>query len=137
MDQKVNIIRTENWKRLIMEANRSVLSKSEWCRQNDINIKTFFYWQRKIRLMEAEKVLSSSELPALCPEQKTATPPSFVDMTQLYKETASLADIPSKELTQPVFSPQLMLLAGQYRILVGDTATEQILSNVLKAVRNA
>ena len=61
MDQEVNIIRTENWKRLIMEANRSGLSKSEWCRQNGINIKTFFYWQRKIRLMEAEKVLSSSE----------------------------------------------------------------------------
>ena len=42
MDQEVNIIRTENWKRLIMEANRSGLSKSEWCRQNDINVKTFF-----------------------------------------------------------------------------------------------
>lgn len=137
MDQEVNIIRTENWKRLIMEANRSGLSKSEWCRQNDINIKTFFYWQRKIRLMEAEKVLSSSELPAVCPEQKTATAPAFVDMTQLYKETASPADIPSKDLTQPVFSPQLMLLAGQYRILVGDTATEQILSNVLKAIQSA
>lgn len=137
MDQEVNIIRTENWKRLIMEANHSGLSKSEWCKQNDINIKTFFYWQRKIRLMEAEKVLSSSELPAVCPEPKTATAPAFVDMTQLYKETASPADIPSKDLTQPVFSPQLMLLAGQYRILVGDTATEQILSNVLKAIRSA
>lgn len=137
MDQEVNIIRTENWKRLIMEANRSGLSKSEWCRQNGINIKTFFYWQRKIRLMEAEKVLSSSELPAVCPEQKTATIAAFVDMTQLYKETASPADILSKDLTQPVFSPQLMLLAGQYRILVGDTATEQILSNVLKAIQSA
>lgn len=137
MDQEVNIIRTENWKRLIMEANRSGLSKSEWCRQNDINIKTFFYWQRKIRLMEAEKVLSSSELPAVYPEQKIATAPAFVDMTQLYKETANPADIPSKDLTQPVFSPQLMLLAGQYRILVGDIATEQILSNVLKAIQSA
>lgn len=95
MDQEVNIICTENWKRLIMEAYRSGLSKSEWCRQNDINIKMFFYWQRKIRLMEAEKVLSSSELPAVCPEQKTATAPAFVDMTQLYKETANPTDIPS------------------------------------------
>ena len=117
MDHKVSIIHTENWKRLIMEANRSDLSKSEWFRQNDINIKTFFYWQRKIRLMEAEKVLSSSELPAVCPEQKTVAPPAFVDMTQLYKETASPADSTSKDLTPPVFSPQLMLLAGQYVVV--------------------
>lgn len=136
MDQEVNIIRTPNWK-LIMEVNRSGLSNSEWCRQNDINIKMFFYWQRKIRLMEAKKVLSSSDLPAVCPEQKTATAPAFVDMTQLYKKTVGSADFPSQELTQPVFSPQFMILVGQYRILVGDTAMEQILSNVLKAIQSA
>ena len=45
MDQEVNIIRIENWKRLILEANNSGLSKTEWCRQNNISSKTFFYWQ--------------------------------------------------------------------------------------------
>ena len=34
MDQEVNIIRIENWKRLILEANNSGLSKTEWCRLN-------------------------------------------------------------------------------------------------------
>ena len=42
MDQEVNIIRIENWKRLILEANNSGLSKTEWCRQNNISSKTFF-----------------------------------------------------------------------------------------------
>ena len=40
MDQEVNIIRIENWKRLILEANNSGLSKTEWCRQNNISSKT-------------------------------------------------------------------------------------------------
>ena len=90
MDQEVNIIRIENWKRLILEANNSGLSKTEWCRQNNISSKTFFYWQRKVRLMEAQKALSSSELPSVSTGQKTAISPDFVDMTHLYKETTAL-----------------------------------------------
>lgn len=70
-----------------MEANHFSLSKPEWCRQNDINIKTFFYWQRKICFMEAEKVLLPSELPAISVEQKVAASPIFVDITQLYMKT--------------------------------------------------
>ncbi|MGN0263706.1 MAG: IS66 family insertion sequence element accessory protein TnpA [Oliverpabstia sp.] len=89
MDQEVNIIRIENWKRLILEANNSGLSKTEWCRQNNISSKTFFYWQRKVRLMEARKALSSSELPSVSTGQKAAISPDFVDMTHLYKETTA------------------------------------------------
>ena len=89
MDQEVNIIRIENWKRLILEANNSGLSKTEWCRQNNISSKTFFYWQRKIRLMEAQKALSSSELTSVSTGQKTAISSDFVDMTHLYKETTA------------------------------------------------
>ena len=137
MDQEVNIIRIENWKRLILEANNSGLSKTEWCRQNNISSKTFFYWQRKVRLMEAQKALSSSELPSVSTGQKTAISPDFVDMTHLYKETtASTESVPSAN-SQSGFAPQLMLLADQYRILIGEDVREQTLSTVLRAIKHA
>lgn len=137
MDQEVNIIRIENWKHLILEANTSGLSKTEWCRQNNINIKTFFYWQRKIRLMEAQKALSSSEFPSVPTGQKTAISPDFVDMTHLYKETTAPPESGSSGNAQSGFAPQLMLMAGQYRILIGEDVREQTLSTVLRAIKHA
>lgn len=137
MDQEVNIIRIENWKRLILEANNSGLSKTEWCRQNNISSKTFFYWQRKIRLMEAQKALSSSELPSVSTGQKTAISPDFVDMTHLYKETTDPTESVPSGNSQSGFAPQLMLLADQYRILIGEDVREQTLSTVLKAIKHA
>ena len=108
MDQEVNIIRIENWKRLILEANNSGLSKTEWCRQNNISSKTFFYWQRKVRLMEAQKALSSSELPSVSTGQKTAISSDFVDMTHLYKETTAPTESVPSGNSQSGFAPQLI-----------------------------
>ena len=137
MDQEVNIIRIENWKRLILEANNSGLSKTEWCRQNNISSKTFFYWQRKIRLMKAQKALSSSELPSVSTGQKTAISSDFVDMTHLYKETTAPTESVPSGNSQSGFAPQLMLLADQYRILIGEDVREQTLSTVLRAIKHA
>ena len=137
MDQEVNIIRIENWKRLILEANNSGLSKTEWCRQNNISSKTFFYWQRKVRLMEAQKALSSSELPSVSTGQKAAISPDFVDMTHLYKETTAPTENVQSGNSQSGFAPQLMLLADQYRILIGEDVREQTLSTVLRAIKHA
>ena len=137
MDQEVNIIRIENWKRLILEANNSGLSKTEWCRQNNISRKTFFYWQRKVRLMEAQKALSSSELPSVSTGQKTAISSDFVDMTHLYKETTAPTESVPSGNSQSGFAPQLMLLADQYRILIGEDVREQTLSTVLRAIKHA
>ena len=137
MDQEVNIIRIENWKRLILEANNSGLSKTEWCRQNNISSKTFFYWQRKVRLMEAQKALSSSELPSVSTGQKTAISSDFVDMTHLYKETTAPTESVPSGNSQSGFAPQLMLLADQYRILIGADVREQTLSTVHRAIKHA
>ena len=137
MDQEVNIIRIENWKRLILEANNSGLSKTEWCRQNNISSKTFFYWQRKVRLLVAQKALSSSELPSVSTGQKTAISSDFVDMTHLYKETTAPTESVPSGNSQSGFAPQLMLLADQYRILIGEDVREQTLSTVLRAIKHA
>ena len=137
MDQEVNIIRIENWKRLILEANNSGLSKTEWCRQNNISSKTFFYWQRKVRLMEAQKALSSSELPSVSTGQKTAISSDFVDKTNKYKETTAPTESVPSVNSQSGFAPEIMLLADQYRILIVEDVREQTLSTVLRAIKHA
>ena len=50
MDQRTSEIRLAQWKQIVLEGNQASVSKREWCRQNGISEKSFFYWQRKIRL---------------------------------------------------------------------------------------
>ena len=49
MDQLTTDVRTKNWASIVTECNQSNLTKVEWCRQNDVNLKAFYYWQHKLR----------------------------------------------------------------------------------------
>ena len=44
MDKQSLAIRTRQWYEIVLEANSSSLSKKEWCRQNSISPKSFYYW---------------------------------------------------------------------------------------------
>ena len=50
MDQRASEIRLAQWEQIVLEGNKASVTKRKWCRQNGINEKSFFYWQRKIRL---------------------------------------------------------------------------------------
>ena len=46
--------RTQVWAMLIQECNNSGLTKREFCRQQGISEKSFYYWLRKLRSQMAE-----------------------------------------------------------------------------------
>ena len=54
MDQLTTEIRARNWAAIVTECNSSTLSKQEWCRQNNVSIKSFYYWQHKLRTEGAQ-----------------------------------------------------------------------------------
>ena len=84
MDKRSLEIRTRQWYEIILEANSSSLSKKEWCRQNSISPKSFYYWQRKFRQAESEKLLEiTPSVPARL-EEKPAHPKSSYAVTGLY-----------------------------------------------------
>lgn len=49
MDKITHEMRLAQWSKLFQECNESGLPKLEWCKQNSINYKLFFYWQRRVR----------------------------------------------------------------------------------------
>ena len=49
MNAKVNEVRIRKWMEILQAASTSELSKTEWCRQNGITKRTFYYWQHKVR----------------------------------------------------------------------------------------
>ena len=49
MDKSTHAVRLEQWTKLVQSCADSGLTKKEWCSQNNIKLKTYFYWQRRVR----------------------------------------------------------------------------------------
>ena len=60
-------MRAENWRTLIQNRQQSGQTVVNWCEQNNINIKTYYYWLRKLRKLELE----GTTLPVSVSEEKT------------------------------------------------------------------
>ena len=61
-----NQIRADRWSMLIQTCQQSGQTVVNWCEENNINIKTYYYWLRKLRKQE----LCTKELPVPIPEEK-------------------------------------------------------------------
>lgn len=73
MDQSTHEIRVREWSQIIQDCNDSGLTKKEWCLQNHINEKSFYYWQRIIR----RETLAACQLPVTADSSAKTT---FVEL---------------------------------------------------------
>ncbi len=64
-----NQIRADRWRMLIQTCQQSGQTVVNWCEENDINIKTYYYWLRKLRKQE----LCTKELPVPVPDEKSVS----------------------------------------------------------------
>lgn len=55
MDGKTTEIRYQQWVQVIQNCSGSGLSKREYCRANGIDEKQFYYYQRRVRSLIAER----------------------------------------------------------------------------------
>ena len=47
-------LRFQQWTKLVAECQSSQMTVKAWCELNNINIKTYYYWLRKIRTAATE-----------------------------------------------------------------------------------
>ncbi len=120
MDRQSYNIRREQWRQIVISCNNrnSNVSKAQWCKDNSINQKSFYYWQRQFR---NELLVSSSPVTAASVQQET---PVFVDVTNILNASPS-----------PLV-PALMIDTGDYRVYISSAVQEHTLSAVLKALKN-
>ena len=142
MNKSVMSVRMKKWAEIIQEAATSGLTKTEFCARKGIDRRQFFHWQKQIReyvlennpelglpapphgQMHQIREVNSQIMPAL---------PVFCEITP--RDDAHPA--PAVQRPEPSFSPGAMIQVGSYRIYVGDSATERILSTILSVIRNA
>ena len=73
MDVATGEIRYQRWVQVIQDWSNSGLSKRDYCQQNEIDEKQFYYYQRRIRAI----IASQAERPAL-PEGSSGLSANFV-----------------------------------------------------------
>ena len=64
MDKIANVkaqLRLQKWPHFIEECQLSNMTVTAWCEANDIHIKTYYYWLRKVRNHTLQQMLALTE----------------------------------------------------------------------------
>ena len=131
MDQQDTDIRLSQWEQIVIECSRASVTKREWCRQNGISERAFFYWQRKIRRKAAEgSDQPDPEIPARPPERKRT---GFVELQSAGTE-ATEGTAPAHAMDA---APGLVIRMNHCSIHVSAPVQESTLRTVIKAVMDA
>ena len=110
-----NQIRAERWRTLIQTCQQSGQTVVHWCEENSINIKTYYYWLRKLRKQE----LCTKELPVPIPEENPV----------VFKQL---------EVASPLLSTQaaVIIRLPQATLEIADGTSGQTIQAVLLALQS-
>ena len=137
MNQRVSAIRTEQWRKIVYEClNRDPkISKRQWCRENDVKIRSLMYWQRKFQLEALDQIEGRD--PSLPIRTDPVNVPAFADMTSRLEALHTEQDTVVPEQDTSKLAPELMIQAGSYRIYVNGSIQEDTLEKVMRVIRHA
>ena len=105
----------EKWNEVICAQKASGLTIKEWCEQNGISPNTYYYYLRRIR----DTMLESSGPRLVEMELPAADPPA------------------GKSAAQGGFLPRITITLRDCVIGIGESASPELISSVLEAVRHA
>ena len=134
MDERAMSIREQGWLETVQSVARSGQTTKEWCEQNVEAESTFYRW--KHRLCEKALVQLWPETAELTPAEKQATAPVPVFAQLSCREDPNTTDILARIHNQ-CSSPLLRIRSGALTLELGPELSEEDLSKVLRAVRNA
>lgn len=89
-------IRWKEWEEQIRKQTSSGLTAKEWCRQNNINIKTYYYHLRRVREKLCEQ-RSQEIIPVNVPKEKPGANEIKIEKNSLQISLPS--DVPAETLT--------------------------------------
>ena len=110
-------LRLQGWSELIAECQSSCMTVKAWCELHDVNIKTYYYWLRKIRKL----ALENSPVPASSLPSKAESQISFRKL----------------EVKSPVSGMQAAVIVHlpQATVEVAQGTDQQTVEAVLRALR--
>ena len=129
MDQITHDIRLEGWKDVIRQCHARPKGQTikDWCAQNNVSEKQFYYWQRQIRLLIAEGMTG-----ALVPAAGIEHAVSFTEIPV----PAINSTLPASDDTND-FQAEAVIRKGDLVIAVRNSISDRLLGRILEGVTNA
>lgn len=115
----VRNMRRESWALMLREQAASGLSVREWCRRNELSVKSFYYRRRQVQ----EMILDSGPRPV------------FAEVSMPQSADSSYAD--SAPGLNVGFVPRLTIAFGDVLISVDQNTPMPLLADIMKVIRNA
>ena len=134
MKKEAYEIRIREWMGILQAANDSELTKSEWCRQNGITKRTFYYWQRKVQdyLLETGMVPQSISAPVPAGASTLPEQPIFCEISEPAPDPVQY---PSDQ-TVTGFCADAVISCGSISVLINEGTSERTLAKLITAFRN-
>ncbi|WP_394522700.1 IS66 family insertion sequence element accessory protein TnpA [Lacrimispora sp. JR3] len=107
-----NQIRLSEWTRIIKDRCQSGLNVNEYCEQHQLSRHAYYYWLRKVK--EAALIHNS-----------------FVELPTLQEKTVPVS------ISENLSTYQMTIAIGNTILGVSESTPMELLSRVLKVVRNA
>ena len=103
------------WRGRVMDCRNSGKSIAEWCRENGINIKTYYFWQKRVWDKATQSLIRYDQDKSSIPQ-----PVQFAQVNLGSMESTSEADI--------------VIRKDDWTLEIRNTANPVLLSTVLQAV---
>lgn len=128
MDQTTHEVRSTQWKDIILRCqNRPAeMSAKQWMEENQINEKSYYYWQRKIRKIAFAQMDYSTELPAV---QQGNAQVSFAEIR-----------VPDNQVSDNIaetFQPSVVIKTPSLTVALSNTISDSLLTRILHEVSHA
>jgi putative transposase len=114
--------RMNQWIGIISQCRDSGQTVASWCREHDINSKSYYYWLRKIRTAVCNTLPTIKTEEHIVPlEINEISPSSPADSTHIPSET---------------FQADIVLRVGAAVLEVHNSASASLIESMIKALQN-
>ena len=122
MDKTTHQVRLQQWAEIIQAQLGSGQSKRDWCRENNVPEKQFFYWQRRVR-----KEICEAQSEAIVPAGSGNGP--------------RLVEVPistvSRNTISEGFQPDAVIAVGNITVGIREGISEALLMSIGKMIHHA
>lgn len=129
MDQTTHDIRHATWQEIVKQCRQRPegITIKQWCRDNDISEKSYYYWQRKFRREAAEQRAVLDGIPDPCSV-------TFAELS--YPCHAGSSETSAAD-TFPMGQPTAVIKNSRLTVAVTNDISDTLLLRIIREVSHA
>jgi hypothetical protein len=130
LNEEKHAMKLAHWTSIIREANTSGKTVEQWCRTNQISIRSYYYWHKQVMHSTYKTLVENGFQPPLeLPEE---------DSAKMMAPVPVFAELrPPAERKQESTAAGIILESGNFKIRVEDGFSEECLEKVIRVISHA